>query len=121
MEKLFDVIRTQFNNELTAFVHNAGLFLGVTVELTDLQPKLDDDFELIYDYYQKIDPRAFKRGIQLAQTCTGLRYVIAISSPGCNCNQVPRVGYEMSGQAKSSMEFLVRLFARQLGKERNAT
>ncbi len=118
MEKLFAVIRTQFNNELTAFVHNAGLYLGVTVELTDLQPKLEDDFALIYDYYQKVYPRAFTRGIQLAQTCTGLRHIIAISSPGCNCNQVPHIGYEMPGQAKASMEFLVRLFARKLAKEK---
>jgi NAD(P)-dependent dehydrogenase (short-subunit alcohol dehydrogenase family) len=118
MEKLFAAVRTHFNNEITAFIHNAGLYLGITTESTDLQPKSDDDFESIYDYYQKVYPRAFKRGIQLALTCTGLRYIIAISSPGCNCNQVPQIGYEMPGQAKASMEFLVRLYARKLAKEK---
>ena len=39
MEKLFEAIRTEFNNELTAFVHNAGLYVGVTTESTDIQPK----------------------------------------------------------------------------------
>ncbi|CAF2168955.1 unnamed protein product [Rotaria magnacalcarata] len=118
MEKLFLVVNTHFNNELTAFVHNAGLYIGVTTESTDLQPKSDDDFESIYDYYQKVYPRAFKRGLQLALKCKGLRHVIAISSPGCNNNQCPRVGYEMPGQAKAAMEFLVRLHARALAKDR---
>jgi NAD(P)-dependent dehydrogenase (short-subunit alcohol dehydrogenase family) len=118
MEKFFAVVRTHFNNELTAFVHNAGLYLGVTTELTDLQPKPDDDFELVFDYYQKVYPRALRRGIQLALTCTGIRHIIAISSPGCNCNQVPQVGYEMPGQAKASMEFLVRLYARKLANDK---
>jgi len=117
MEKLFAVVRTHFNNELTAFVHNAGLYVGITSESMDLQPKLDDDFESIFDYYQKVYPRAFKRGTELALTCTGLRHIIAISSPGCNCNQVPEIGYEMPGQAKASMEFLVRVYARKLAKE----
>lgn len=118
MEKLFNIVRTEFDNELTAFVHNAGLYIGITTEQTDLQPKADSDFELIYDYYQKVYPRAFVRGIQMAQTCKGLRYVIAILNPGCNCTQIPRVAYEMPGQAKASMEYLVRLYAVKLAKDK---
>ena len=118
MEKLFEVVRTEFDNELTAFVHNAGLMIGITIEKTDLQPAPDSDFELTYDYYQKVYPRAFIRGIQLGQKCKGLRYVIAISSPGCNSNQIPRLMYEMPGQAKASMEFLVRLYALKLAKDK---
>ncbi|CAF1193194.1 unnamed protein product [Rotaria sp. Silwood1] len=106
MEKLFIALHSHFNNELTAFVHNAGLCVGITTESTDLQPKSDDDFESFYDYYQKVYPRAFKRGLELALKCKGLRHVIAISSPGCNINQCPRIDYEMPGQAKASMEFL---------------
>lgn len=34
------------------------------------------------DYYQKVYPRAFKKGIELARKCEGLRHIIAISSPG---------------------------------------
>ena len=118
MEKLFEVVRTEFDNELTAFVHNAGLLVDVTVEKTDLQPAPDSDFELTYDYYQNVYPRAFIRGIHLGQKCKGLRYVVAISSPGCNCNQVPVIIYEMPGQAKASMEFLVRLYALKLAKDK---
>jgi NAD(P)-dependent dehydrogenase (short-subunit alcohol dehydrogenase family) len=117
MEKLFEAVRTHYNNELTAFVHNAGLYVGITTEITDLQPKPNDDFEAIFDYYQKVYPRAFKRGLQLALTCTGLRHVIAVSSPGCNSNQTPYTSYEMPGQAKASMEFLVRVHARLLAKQ----
>ncbi|CAF2501473.1 unnamed protein product [Rotaria sp. Silwood2] len=117
MEHLFTTVRTHFNNELTALVHNAGLHVGVTTELTDVQPKDDNDFEAYFDYYQKVYPRAFKRGLQLALTCTGLRHVIAVSSPGCNCNQSPRISYENPGQAKASMEFLVRLHARILANK----
>ncbi|CAF0996315.1 unnamed protein product [Rotaria sp. Silwood1] len=117
MEQLFTIVRTHFNNELTAFVHNAGLRVGITTELTDAQPKADDDFEASFDYYQKVYPRAFKRGLQLALKCTGLRHVIAISSPGCNSNQSPRIFYENPGQAKASMEFLVRLNACVLAKK----
>ena len=49
MEKLFEVVRIEFDNELTAFVHNA--------EKTDLQPAPGSDFELTYDYYRKVYPQ----------------------------------------------------------------
>jgi NAD(P)-dependent dehydrogenase (short-subunit alcohol dehydrogenase family) len=117
MEKLFEIVSNNFNNELTAFVHNAGLYVGVTTETTDIQPKVNDDFASVFDYYQKVYPCAFKRGLQLALKCTGLRHVIAVSSPGCNCNQTPQLSYEMPGQAKASMEFLVRIHARLLAEQ----
>ena len=37
---------------------------------------------LLQDYYQRVYPRAFKKGVELARKCTGLRHIIAISSPG---------------------------------------
>ena len=117
MEKLFIVVQTEYNNELTAFVHNAGLYIGITTATTDLQPKLSDSFDAIFDYYQNVYPRAFKRGLEMAQKCTGLRHVVAISSPGCNCNQTPHPSYEAPGQAKASMEFLVRIHARLLANK----
>lgn len=117
MEKLFDVIRNEFNNEITAFIHNAGLFIGVTTDANESQPKFDDDIETIFEYYQKVYTRAFRRGLQMALKCLGLRYVVAMSSPGCNCNQSVRVVYEMPGQARASVEFLVRLHARLLAKQ----
>jgi NAD(P)-dependent dehydrogenase (short-subunit alcohol dehydrogenase family) len=117
MEKLFEGVQTHFNNELTAFVHNAGLYVGITSGSNELQPKMTDDFDAVFEYYQKVYPRAFKRGLHLAVNCNGFRHAVAISSPGCNCNQPPQVTYEMPGQAKASMEFLVRLHGRILAKQ----
>ena len=117
MEALFNAVRVNFNNELTAFVHNAGLYIRVTSAASDSCPKSDGDFESIFDYYQRIYPVAFKRGLQLASACQGLRHVVTVSNPGCNANQAPRVGYEMPGQAKASVEFLVRVHARLLAKD----
>ena len=41
---------------------------------------------LLQDYYQKVYPRAFKKGIELARKCTGLRHIVAISGPGKVCH-----------------------------------
>ncbi|WP_045116219.1 SDR family NAD(P)-dependent oxidoreductase [Plesiocystis pacifica] len=115
MAKLFDVVRERFDNKLTAFVHNAGLYVGVTTPSTEGQPNpMDPDFEKVWEYYQLVYPRAFKRGLNAALACEGLRHVVAISSPGCNATQPPQVSYEAPGQGKSAMEFLVRLHARAL-------
>ena len=108
MQKLFDAISGHFNNQCSAFVHNAGLFVGVTTQATELQPGQDAEFEQTWDYYQKVYPQAFKRGLNLALNCSGFKHAVAISSPGCNANYPPRVGYENPGQAKAAVEFLVR-------------
>lgn len=47
------------------------------------------------------------------------RHAINVSTPECNANQEPRVGYEMSGQANASLEFLVCVQARLLPKNGN--
>ena len=114
MQAIFDAVQTHFDNECTAFVHNAGLYLGTTTAVTEHQPTPDADFDKVWDYYQKVYPQAFKRGLQLAQKCTGLKHVITISSPGCNINYPPRVGYESPGQAKAAVEFLTRVHASAL-------
>lgn len=54
MQKLFDIIADQFDNHCTAFVHNAGLYVGITTEATELQPKHDAEFDQVWDYYQKV-------------------------------------------------------------------
>ena len=41
-----------------------------------------EGLRLLQDYYQKVYPRAFKKGVELARKCTGLRHIVAISSPG---------------------------------------
>ena len=115
MQKIFEAVQEHFGNECTAFVHNAGLFLGVTSDPSELQPNaLHAEFDQKWDYYQKVYPQAFKRGLLLAQKCNGLKHVLAISSPGCNATYPPRVGYEDPGQAKAAMEYLVRVHASAL-------
>ena len=144
MQTLQDV----FGGRLTAFVHNAGLYVNVTTASNDAPANLAPDEEwndsiyvssclksslgkdcavsavdcpdrickcrpvllkapgwllpkpciitcangvwsaepeglfLLQDYYQKVYPRAFRKGIELAHKCTGLRHIVAISSPG---------------------------------------
>ena len=117
MEALFAAVQDNFGNECTAFVHNAGLYLGVTTAVTETQPTEEDTFEQKFDYYQKVYPQAFRRGLLLAQKCTGLKHVITISAPGCSTHSPPRIWYEIPGQAKAALEFLTRLHASALARQ----
>lgn len=117
MQNIFKAVRELFNSECTTFVHNAGLYLGITTESSEIQPTSDAAFDQTWDYYQKVYPQAFKRGLLLAQECKGLKHVLAISSPGCNATCPPRVGYETPGQAKAAVEFLVRVHASALASK----
>ena len=114
MQQLFRAVQDNFGNQCTAFIHNAGLYIGITTNLNDAQPTDDADFDKTWDYYQKVYPQAFKRGLLLAQKCDGLKHVLAISSLGCNATMPPRVKYEDPGQAKAAVEFLVRVNASAL-------
>lgn len=114
MQAIFDAVQSEFGNECTAFVHNAGLYIGHTTAVTEHQPDADDEFDKVWDYYQKVYPQAFKRGLQMALKCSGLKHVITISSPGCNVNYPPRIAYEAPGQAKAAVEFLTRVHASAL-------
>lgn len=115
MQNIFKAVEEHFDNNCAAFVHNAGLFLGITSDPSEVQPDaFVAEFDQKWDYYQKVYPQAFKRGLLLAQKCNGLKHVLAISSPGCNATYPPRVGYEDPGQAKAAMEFLVRVHASAL-------
>lgn len=115
MARLFEVVRERFDNELQTFVHSAGLYVGITTAMSERAPNpMAEDFEALWNYYQDVYPRAFKRGLLAALACEGLRHVVAISSPGCNANQPPQLNYEAPGQGKAAVEFLVRLNARAL-------
>ena len=114
MQELFKAVEEDFDNNCTAFVHNAGLNVEVTTESSKLSPAADAEFDHVWDYYQRMYPQAFKRGVMFAQNCKGLKHVLAISSPGCNATRPPRVRYESPGQAKAAVEFLVRTQASAL-------
>lgn len=117
MQNIFKAVEEHFDNECTTFVHNAGLFVGITTDSSEMQPTSDAEFDQTWDYYQKVCPQAFKRGLLLAQKCNGLKHVLAISSPGCNATSPPRVDYEIPGQAKAAVEFLVRVHASALASQ----
>jgi len=117
MQHLFSAVEEHFENECTAFVHNAGLYVGITTEKTDLQPTADADFDQTWDYYQKVYPQAFKRGIMFALNCKGLKHVLAISSPGCNATSPPRITYENPGQAKVAVFWSEPMLALLQAKE----
>ena len=78
-----------------------------------------DSFD-IYDAYQSIYPKAF---VNFAEGCVtrmadGQGKIVCVSNPGCNHMQTPRVGYDMPGQGKATMEFVVRMYARRLAERK---
>ena len=99
---------------VSSFVHAAGFFHNQL-----LQNHLDgacETFE-VYDAYQSIYPKAFVAIAEgsLKRMGRGGR-MVAITNPGCNSVQTPRVGYDMPGQGKATMEFLVRMYAMRTAK-----
>ena len=77
------------------------------------------DFE-VYDQYQSIYPKAF---VSIAEQCItrmddGAGRLVAVTNPGCNSQQTPRVGYDMPGSGKATMEFIVRMYAMRLAPRR---
>lgn len=74
----------------------------------------------VYDQYQSIYPKAF---VAIAERCIermtdGEGKMVVVTNPGCNHLQTPRVGYDMPGQGKATMEFIVRMYARRLAERR---
>ncbi len=92
---------------VSAFVHAAGYFHE---EL--LSHHFDGgmaNFE-VYDAYASIYPKAFVAICERALPLMGAGgRIVAISNPGCNATQTPRVGYDMPGQGKAAMEHIVRM------------
>ena len=48
----------------------------------------------------------------------GAGRLVAVTNPGCNSQQTPRVGYDMPGSGKATMEFIVRMYAMRLAPRR---
>jgi NAD(P)-dependent dehydrogenase (short-subunit alcohol dehydrogenase family) len=42
--------------------------------------------------------------------------LVVVTNPGCNSLQIPRVNYDMPGQGKATMEWLVRMYALRLAE-----
>jgi len=108
VDALFEAVDTLGGN-VSFFVHAAGYFHN---EL--LSHHFDgglDDFT-VYDAYQSIYPKSFAAIMERALPRMGAGgRVVAITNPGCNAVQTPRVGYDIPGQGKATMEFAVRMYA----------
>lgn len=132
VDALFEVIESQFSGKLTALVHNAGLYVGVTspaasdgANLASNSPTQSlgngtlTNFNL-YDYYQNVYPKFLIRCVEKAihYMEDGNGYIVAISSPGCNSWQKPQLPYVLPGQAKAGVEFLIRYYAKTLASRR---
>ena len=113
------------SHELSAVVHNAGQYVGITSENSDglsAQPfgfgdgsLLSDDGSLQLEqmhYYQKMYGDGYvdlcERG--LARMTNG-GSLVGISSPGCTLQYKANLGYDMPGSGKCVMEYAMRLFA----------
>ncbi|KAL4443684.1 hypothetical protein ABPG75_011421 [Micractinium tetrahymenae] len=119
-DALFEAVTSHFGGRCTALVHNAGLYIGVTSVL-DAQPapmgSADDDWEAHWAYYHATYVMAFKRLLERAQRCEGLRHVVATSAQGCNASWGPSLAYEAPGQAEAGLEYLVRFHALRLAAQ----
>ncbi|KAK9917073.1 hypothetical protein WJX75_000593 [Coccomyxa subellipsoidea] len=54
---LFQAVKDNFEGHCTAFIHNAGLYVGVTTTSAEAPARLNPDEpwdERVYDYYQKV-------------------------------------------------------------------
>ncbi|MBD2450338.1 SDR family oxidoreductase [Nostoc sp. FACHB-152] len=132
IEKIFKSVEDNFQGKLTAFIHNAGLYVGLTTsdESSQATSAANDHTQLLgtgkwnnfekYDYYQSVYPKCFIRCVEKAINYMedGNGYIVAISAPGCNSNQTPKLSYVMPGQAKAVVEFLARYYAKTLGPRR---
>jgi NAD(P)-dependent dehydrogenase (short-subunit alcohol dehydrogenase family) len=132
IETIFKCVEDNFEGKLTAFVHNSGLYVGSTTspESTEAILATQVPSQLLangtltsfekYDYYQSVYPKCFIRCVEKAinymEDENG--YIVAISSPGCNSNQKPQLGYVLPGQAKAVVEFLTRYYAKALASRR---
>ena len=114
---IFRVVDEELGGQVSAFVHAAGFFYDGL--LSHHFAGACDTFE-VYDAYQSIYPKAF---VSLAEGCVrrmadGEGKLVCVTNPGCNNAQTPRVGYDMPGQGKATMEFLVRMYAARLAARR---
>ena len=111
---VFAAVDGELDGRVASFVHAAGFFHEGLLS-THLDGSMQDAFAM-YDEYQSIYPKAL---VAFAEECIprmadGEGRIVAVSNPGCNTMQIPRVNYDMPGQAKATMEWLVRMYALRL-------
>ncbi|KAL1508776.1 hypothetical protein AB1Y20_004871 [Prymnesium parvum] len=117
VEEIFGIVDGELGGKVSYFVHAAGYFHNEL--LSHHFAGACSDFE-VYDQYQSIYPKTF---VAIAERCVermtdGEGKMVVVTNPGCNHMQTPRVGYDMPGQGKAAMEFIVRMYAMRLAKRR---
>ncbi|XP_078614300.1 enoyl-[acyl-carrier-protein] reductase [NADPH] FabL-like [Branchiostoma floridae x Branchiostoma japonicum] len=120
VDAYFSCIDENYGGKLTALVHNAGGYLGGTSPgKPDANGSWFQGWEA-YEYYQGMYPKCFIRLVEKAVTRMEDErgYIVGVSSPGCNNSCSPLLNYIMPGISKSSMEYLVRHYAKQLAPRR---
>ncbi|XP_019645421.1 PREDICTED: uncharacterized protein LOC109486157 [Branchiostoma belcheri] len=121
VDAYFACVDENFGGKLTALVHVAGGHYGP--QGRPPKPNADGSWFAgweAYEYYQNIYPRCFLRLVEKAVTRMedGRGYIVAVSGVGCNNNTPPSLPYFTPGMAKSSMEYMVRNYAKQLAPRR---
>ncbi|HEY9706552.1 MAG TPA: SDR family oxidoreductase [Allocoleopsis sp.] len=128
IEQIFQCLEDDEMGQLTALVHNAGLWVGGTTKIDSIQAQeaanipdqvlANGTFSTFiqYDYYQNVYPKCFINCVEKALNYMqdGNGYIVAISAVGCNLLQKPMLGYDMPGPAKAAMEYLTRYYAKKL-------
>merc|ERR1712062_63514 len=113
VENIFKVIKDNFADNYTGFVHNAGGYRHSREERPSVKmAKLYSDwycntFLLLMEYSIK----------EWKNSNSEIKSAVAISSPGCNISCPPYVHYLQPGIGKASMEYLVRTYAKELRSE----
>ena len=111
--RIFENVDADLGGEVSAFVHAAGFFHPrlLEVHLAGAMANFT-----MYDQYQSIYPKAFVSIAEgaIERMADGKGRIVCITNPGCNAMQTPRVGYDVPGQGKATMEFLVRMYAMRL-------
>ena len=119
VSRIFELVDGELGGRVSSFVHAAGFFHPQLLQHTFDGGICAPDFE-VYDQYQSIYPKAF---VSIAEQCItrmddGAGRLVAVTNPGCNSQQTPRVGYDMPGSGKATMEFIVRMYAMRLAPRR---
>ncbi|XP_066274144.1 enoyl-[acyl-carrier-protein] reductase [NADPH] FabL-like [Branchiostoma lanceolatum] len=115
----FACLDKNFDGKLTALVHNAGSYHGPLPAKPDANGSWFAGWEA-YEYYQNMYAKCFLWLMEKAVTRMedGRGHIVAVSGVGCNSNTSPSLPYFTPGMAKSSMEYMVRHYAKQLAPRR---
>lgn len=110
IDQIFRIVDDEFGGRVGSVVHAAGFFAPrlLEVHLAGAMPNFT-----MYDEYQSIYPKTFVALAEgaLERMADGDGRIVCVTNPGCNTLQAPRVGYDVPGQAKATMEWLVRMYA----------